>query len=126
MGIGGSKEFGNESWFVVAKDVPNNVLYVAQGDDNEYLVSDSCIVTNVNIIDDRFVDGMKCQAKFRYRQNDNEVNVKFHDGYIEVLYPQGIKSVTPGQEAVFYLDGVCLGGGTIDKVYRNGKQIIYK
>ena len=37
-----------------------------------------------------------------------------------------IKSVTPGQEAVFYLNGVCLGGGTIDKVYKNNKQMIYK
>ena len=126
LGIGGSKEFGNDSWFVVAKDVPNNILYVAQGDDNEYLVSDCCYVTDVNIIDDRLTDGLKCQAKFRYRQADNEVEVKFDGDNLIVLYPQGIKSVTPGQEAVFYLDGVCLGGGTIDKVYRNNKQIIYK
>ena len=126
LGIGGSKEFGNDSWFVVAKDVPNNILYVSQGDDNEYLVSDSCYVTNVNIIDERLVDGLKCQAKFRYRQNDNDVMVNFDGDNLVVTYPQGIKSVTPGQEAVFYLDGVCLGGGTIDKVYRNGKQIIYK
>ena len=46
-------------------------------DDNEYLVSDCCYVTNVNIIDDRLVDGLKCQAKFRYRQADNEVDKEF-------------------------------------------------
>ena len=126
LGIGGSKEFGNESWFVVAKDVKNNILYVAQGDDNEHLVSDCCIVTNLNIIDDRLKDGFDCQAKFRYRQNDNEVSIKVEDGVFYVNYPQGVKSVTPGQEAVFYKDGVCLGGGTIDKVFRKGKQIIYK
>ena len=89
-------------------------------------MSDSCYVTNLNIIDERLADGLKCQAKFRYRQADNEVSVKFDGENLIVSYPQGIKSVTPGQEAVFYLDGVCLGGGTIDKVFKNNKQMIYK
>ena len=70
------------------------------------------------IIDDRLKDGLKCQAKFRYRQNDNDVIVNFDGENIVVTYPQGIKSVTPGQEAVFYLDGVCLGGGTISEVIK--------
>ena len=36
-----------------------------------------------------------------------------------------VKAVTPGQAAVFYLDELCLGGGTIDKVYKDGKELTY-
>ena len=79
---------------------------------NRGLTDDSSYVS-VNMNSDTCIDNLDIQVKF---DGDNLI----------VLYPQGIKSVTPGQEAVFYLDGVCLGGGTIDKVYRNNKQIIYK
>ena len=33
--------------------------------------------------------------------------------------------LSPGQAAVFYDGDVCLGGGTIDKVYKDGKEIDY-
>ena len=64
-------------------------------------------------------DGVKqCQAKFRYRQKDVNVEVKFIDeNTLEVIYKDKSKAVTPGQAAVFYDGDVVLGGGTIDKVY---------
>ena len=34
-----------------------------------------------------------------------------------------VKAITSGQEAVFYYNGECLGGGVIDKVYRNGNLL---
>ena len=59
-----------------------------------------------------------CTAKFRYRQKDHPVTIRFLDeDRIMVYYPQKVASVTCGQEAVFYLDEVCLGGGVIDDVY---------
>ena len=68
----------------------------------------------------------KCTAKFRYRQNDNDVNLTWlDDGNILVKYPQGIKSVTPGQACVFYLDEECLGGGIIKDVMKNNQKLWY-
>ena len=42
-----------------------------------------------------------------------------------VTFKQPVKAVTPGQAAVFYDGDVCLGGGTIEKVYKDDKEITY-
>ena len=85
------------------------------GDENKYLLSFACIVSDVNLLGNL---PEKCTCKFRYRQKDNEViTEKLDNGNILVKYPQGVKSVTPGQACVFYDGDVCLGGGIIDSIY---------
>lgn len=125
LGIGGIKGVTPGSYFVVSKDVNENILYVAKGDDNEYLLADSCLVEDVNWIDDEVnMDNLECCAKFRYRQEDKEVTLKkVDDTHVMVYCKNPIKSITSGQAAVFYLGEECLGGGTICKVYRNGKLL---
>lgn len=119
LNIGGSKE----RMFVVGKDLNKNILYISYGD-NEYLISDSCIIDQVNFNTDK--RPTKCTAKFRYRQPDNDVTLEYlNDGTIKVHYPQGVKSVTPGQACVLYLGEQCLGGGIIKEVQKNGKKLWY-
>ncbi len=115
LGIGGTKG----PWFVIGKDVKRNVLYVANGDDKEWLLSTSCIVSNVNWFSKHRPQGdYACTAKFRYRQTDHEVSLRFvDDSTVFVSYPNGVMSVTAGQEAVFYQREICLGGGVIDEVF---------
>ena len=120
LNIGGN----SDRIFVVGKNLDKNILYVAHGDDNKYLISDSCIVEMVNWNADRNIT--ECSAKFRYRQKDNDVTVKFlDDGNMLVSYEQGVKSVTPGQACVFYLGEECLGGGIIKEVRKNGEKLWY-
>ena len=45
--------------------------------------------------------------------------------HILVKYPQGIKSVTPGQACVLYNGEECLGGGIIKEVYKKGEKTWY-
>lgn len=125
LGIGGLKEFSGKKWFVVNKDVQKNILYVAQGDENNYLFSDFVVVDEINwTYKDRPKDFFACQAKFRYRQKDNPVEIRFvNEEEIEVRFIKPIKAVTSGQAAVFYLNGLCLGGGVIKKVYKEGKLL---
>ena len=116
---------GNSSrMFVVGKNLKENILYVAFGDENEYLYSDSCIIDNVNFISDERPE--KCSAKFRYRQKDNDVILEYLDNNeILVKYPNKVKSVTPGQACVLYLGEECLGGGIIKEVRKNNEKVWY-
>ena len=113
-GISGKKALG---WFVVDKDVKNNILYVASGSETNYLLSNSCTVTNLNFISKKPKDGEHINAKFRYRQEDNGVTIHFiSEDKVELIFDKPYKSVTPGQAAVFYDGDICLGGGLIDEV----------
>ena len=124
LGIGGIKGIDPKSWFVVAKDVKNNILYVSQGDDNEYLLSDRALISNINWINmPKPTNSMHVGCKFRYRQQDNFVTLKFiDDDIVELIYDEPIKSVTPGQAAVFYDGDIMLGGGIIDRAFYKGKE----
>ena len=118
LGIGGP----GEAWFVIGKRPKDNVLLVGQGDEQEYLFSNRCIVIGVNWMHEKFDGIKKCSAKFRYRQKDVNVEIKFiGEDTLEVVYLDKSKAVTPGQAAVFYDGDVVLGGGTIDKVYMDDK-----
>ncbi|RSK29389.1 tRNA 2-thiouridine(34) synthase MnmA [Bacillus sp. HMF5848] len=119
LGIGGS----GDPWFVVGKNLNENILYVAQGFDNDLLYSDSIIATDINWIGDL---PSTCTAKFRYRQADNEVHVEMiEERTAKVTFAKPIRAVTPGQAVVFYDGDVCLGGGTIDEIYKNNEKLTY-
>ena len=119
LNIGGTKD----KMFVVGKDLEKNILYICLGEDNDYLVSTSCIVNEINYLGDEKIN--KCTAKFRYRSHDVEVELEWKDDEIIVKYPQGVKSVTPGQACVFYNGEECLGGGIIKEVRKNDKKLWY-
>ena len=111
----------SERLFVVEKDLNKNILYVAMGDENKYLLSYSALIEEVNLLDKL---PKKCTAKFRYRQQDNSIETKvLDDGNVLVNYPQGVKAVTPGQSCVFYDGDKCLGGGIIKEVYKEEKEV---
>lgn len=123
LGIGGN----GDPWFVVGKNLKENILYVDQGFHNELLYGDEVIATNVNWVSDRAKEKeFKCTAKFRYRQEDNGVTVQIVDeNTIRILCDEPIRAITPGQAVVFYDGDECLGGATIDEVYRSGEQLDY-
>ncbi len=122
LGIGGIKT--GEAWFACGKDLENNELLVCQGRDNDHLFSNRLIASGFSTMHPNFEKKeLDCTAKFRYRQKDIDVHVKFLDGdKVEITY-DNIKAVTPGQLAVLYQGELCLGSATIDEVYRNDKRL---
>ncbi len=120
FGVGGDKG----PYYCVGKNVKENILYLTSIKNEHYLYSDSAYINNINWISKLNVDGKKIQVKFRYRQKDNDVIFKkISENEAILSYPDKIKAVTPGQQAVFYLDGQLLGGGVIDKTYLDGVEL---
>lgn len=121
LGIGGE----GDAWFVVGKNLSENILYVEQGGTNEYLYSDQLIASDVNWLT-QVQDHIHCTAKFRYRQKDTAVSVtNLGDGKVKVDFDQMARAVTPGQAVVFYDGDICLGGGTIEQINKNNQPLKY-
>ena len=119
VGISGDEE----RHYVCGKDPKKNILYVAFGD-SEYLYSDACMLEDVNFISDERPSN--CTAKFRYRGEDYPVSLEYLDNnQVKVSYPEKVKSVTPGQACVFYLNEECLGCGIIKEIYKNNEKLYY-
>lgn len=114
---------GGKKYFVVGKNLNDNILYVAEGEDNDYLFSTSCIIEQVNF--NSIERPTSCTAKFRYRAKDYEVKLTYlEDNTILAEYDK-IKAVTPGQACVFYQGEYCLGGGIIKEVQKDHQKLWY-
>ena len=126
LNIGGRKGGNGERWFVIKKDLANNILYVSQGED-DLLYSDYLLASGMNWIPEMPKEKtFDCFAKFRYRQPDQKVKVTILDNdKIRVDFAEKQRAITPGQYVVLYTEnGICLGGGTIDESFKaNGEKI---
>jgi len=120
--------------YVVAKNVKENVIYVASGWENDWLYSKWCLVNNINFLVEEkeltnYLNSNELKAKFRYRQTEIPVKVfptkNPKKWRVEFLTKQ--RAITPGQYAVFYYHDICLGGGMItstEKVNEKSEPIV--
>ena len=116
LNLGDTHDKIHSKAFVVKKDLTNNILYIAIGDENNYLYSNRAIIKDFNFLVDTLPS--TCTCKFRYRQQDIPCQIKvLENNIIEVNYDHA-KAVTPGQFCVLYQDDLCLGGGIIDEVFK--------
>lgn len=118
LGIGGMQNADETPWYVVDKDLDNNILIVAQGQDHPRLYHDTLETSHIHWInaDETAVDN--CTAKIRYRQSDQKCHIETIDENRQIVhFDQPQRAITPGQSIVFYQDEVCLGGGIIETMY---------
>ncbi|GAA0336419.1 tRNA 2-thiouridine(34) synthase MnmA [Morganella psychrotolerans] len=114
--IGGTRDGSEEPWYVVDKDVENNLLIVAQGHEHPRLMSVGLIAQQLDWVSrEPLAHPLRCVVKTRYRQEDIPCTVTpLGEDKISVRFDIPVAAVTPGQSAVFYQDEVCLGGGIIE------------
>lgn len=111
IGIGGRKNAKDAPWYVIAKDIKTNRLYVSQNHNHPQLFNEV-----LQYKDAHWISGIEpqfplvCEAQIRYRSRPQKciVNANYR---VEFNEPQW--AITPGQSVVFYQGDECLGGGII-------------
>jgi tRNA-specific 2-thiouridylase len=116
LGLGGQKDGPGKAWYSVRKDLKQNILWVAQGDDHPALWQ-----TQLTCEQPHWILGLQPEpasalsAKTRYRQPDHVCHVQVNEsGAANVRFDQAQWAITAGQSVVFYQGDWCLGGGVID------------
>ena len=118
LGIGGIRGTKDDPWYVVGKDMENNVLVAAQGHRNKLLYHDSLIADKLDWISGEPPPSpFRCSAKIRYRQPDQNCNIESQNGSWRVVFDHPQRAITPGQSVVFYLGDECIGGGIIETAF---------
>lgn len=119
LGIGGMQNAAEDAWFVVDKDLDNNILIVAQGHNHPRMLHNTLECKQLDWVDlESMTFPMNCTAKNRYRQPDQTCKVEqISDDHFKVNFSEAQRAITPGQSVVFYQEEVCLGGGIIETMY---------
>jgi tRNA-specific 2-thiouridylase len=127
LGIGGLKAKGQERgggehtpWFVARKDLATNSLYVVQGHDHPWLLSQQLTADNLSWCAGVAPNDGLYGAKTRYRQADAACSFTASETTMQLSFTEPQWAVTPGQSAVLYDGDVCLGGGIITNAVVSG------
>lgn len=115
LGIGGTSNYDEMPWYVIEKDLKNNILIVAQGENHPKLFRDNLQCAQIDWVGGSLpILPLRCAAKTRYRQPDQACVIEvFDNGILNVIFDKPQRAITPGQSIVFYQDEQCLGGGVI-------------
>ncbi|MDE6580498.1 MAG: tRNA 2-thiouridine(34) synthase MnmA, partial [Ruminiclostridium sp.] len=98
--------------YVIGKSAEDNTVTVGESED---LYSDSLIADELNWISVKGItDSIKCKAKTRYSQTEQECTIYPYDGSkARVVFNEPQRAVTKGQRVVFYDNDTVIGGGVI-------------
>jgi tRNA-specific 2-thiouridylase len=108
-----------EPWFVVGKNVKDNILLVERGTDHPALYARELQAKDVTWVSPSTLPAFEesgWKAKIRYRQQDQDCstiswNAREEQLRVSFRFPQ--RAITPQQSVVFYQEDICLGGGQI-------------
>jgi len=119
---------GGLPYYVYAKDMKDNTVYVTRDLDFANLWSDQLILDDIYFLTDQFktiTELDRVRAKPRYRAPNTEVLfLKPIDSKNWILsLKDQIKAPTPGQSVVFYNGDKVLGGGIINRIMVKNDKI---
>ena len=120
LGIGGVKgrqhaDGTGPVWYVARKDMARNTLFVVEGHDHPWLLSEGLTAEQLSWVSGETPANGQYAAKTRYRQSDAACtfSASADEHQFSLNFNQAQWAVTPGQSAVLYDGDVCLGGGII-------------
>jgi len=117
LAVGGTRGCAQEPWYVALKQPARNALIVLQRHEQLRLDAESVQVSQLNWLCAAPADPFDAQVRLRHRQPLQAARVRAApDGSAEIRFEQPQRAATPGQFAVLYQQGRCLGGGAIERV----------
>lgn len=116
LGIGGLQGAGDEPWYVLKKDLSNNILVVGQGNNHPWLFASALTCSHIYWVNESpaTTQPVRLTAKVRYRQPDQSCVLESTPEGYRIVFDEPQRAVTPGQSVVLYQDDICLGGGVIE------------
>ena len=126
LGIGGVKNAPDEPWYVLDKDLENNILLIGQGHDHPLMLHDTLEASQLDWCDNNpLTESIRCSAKTRYRQTDQSCLLEpLGNDRCRVTFDDPQRAITPGQSVVFYNGDICLGGGIIESKYNKNQETL--
>ncbi len=104
---------GGLPYYVVQKDLAQNIVYVSRNLNAESLWTQTLLLEDLklrgNLTETELAQNPNLKVRFRHRAP--LVSANYKDG--QVIFDQAIKRPAAGQSLVFYDEEVCLGGGII-------------
>ncbi|HEV7985857.1 MAG TPA: tRNA 2-thiouridine(34) synthase MnmA [Steroidobacteraceae bacterium] len=117
LAIGGARGRAEEPWYVARKDQPRNALIVLQRHEQHRLEATAVSTAPLNWLSAKRSGSFAAQVRLRHRQPEQAAGVRIEsDGRAQIEFEQRQRAATPGQFAVIYEAGRCLGGGAIERV----------
>jgi tRNA U34 2-thiouridine synthase MnmA/TrmU len=84
LNLGGEKE----RTFVIKKDLDNNILYVASGDENKYLYSTSAIIEDFNFLTEERIKECSCKYFAESHNPYNHFHINLCKHWLKMGKPQ--------------------------------------
>lgn len=114
LGLGGVAGAADAPWYVAAKDLDTDTLWVTQAVSHPALTETALTTTAPHWLVDTPKLPLRCSAQVRYRQRAIDCEVEpGPDGALVVHFDQPPRAIAPGQYAVFYDGDQCLGSAEI-------------
>ncbi len=114
LGLGGIAGADEGPWYVVAKDLTSDTLWVSQDATHPSLEQTELVAGAPHWLIAAPAGPLRCSAQVRYRQTAIECEATpLADGGIRVRFEKPPRAIAPGQYVVFYDGAHCLGSAEI-------------
>ena len=110
--IGGKKNYEEKPWYVIKKNISDNILIVSQ-DPSELDYSGHVYLKDINWVNHPPKKNIVYQARFRHGGRLVPVEINILNNECKIIMLDKERAITLGQSAVIYQNEECLGGGII-------------